>query len=258
MYDYDYDDIVNTLKKVGLQQGDKIFNHSNLGFFGRLKDAKIEDDYCSTFLNAIFDIIGNEGTLIVPVFSYSFCWNKIFDKLNTPGICGLFSEYVRKQDIAKRSDDANFSIASIGYDSHIFTDNAPVDPFGPDSFWDHLYKLDGKICNFNFDSGSTFFHYVEKVLDVPYRTDKFFKGISIINGKETLKTFSHYVRDNDNRATYPDFETFDFLARKKNLTKFANLGRGQITSITLKDTMELILTQYKNDPNFLIKGKFQV
>ena len=79
-FDYSYEDIVASLKNVGIKTGDKIFIHSNLGFFGTLKDTNDPIEICTLFKKAIFEVIGKEGTLIVPTFSYSFTKNEIYDK----------------------------------------------------------------------------------------------------------------------------------------------------------------------------------
>ena len=175
-YDYTVQNILDSLKQVGLKKGDSIFTYSNLGFFGKLKNAETSEDYCAAFRDAIFKIIGNEGTLVVPAFSYSFCNSTRFNVSSTPSVCGMFSEYIRNDAQSKRSNDPNFSISAIGESAEYFTQDCQPHSFGKDSFWERYLKKNGKFCNFNFDSGSTFFHYVEKILDVPYRYDKEFKG----------------------------------------------------------------------------------
>ena len=56
--DYIYDDIVDAIKRVGVMKNDVLFSHSNIGFFGKLYDAKTTNDYCHAFMKAIFEIIG--------------------------------------------------------------------------------------------------------------------------------------------------------------------------------------------------------
>jgi len=255
-FDYSKDDIVESLIQVGLKKSDNIFNHNNMGFFGKLKDGTDKESYCKIFKDAIFEVIGKDGTLVVPTFTYSFCWNKIFDKDKTLGTCGIFSEFIRKEPMAYRSDDANFSVAAIGKNANFFTKNCPPHPFGPNSFWERFFLKKGKICNFNFDSGSSFLHYVEKVLNVPYRYDKPFTGKSIINEKLENRTFYHFVHDPDDPNVYPDFTKFDKKARELKLTKTANVGKGQVVCISTHDTMELIKKEIRFHPDFLIKGSF--
>ena len=149
--DYVKDDIIEALSKVGLKKGDNVFNHSNIGFFGILENADNMIDYCNTFKNSIMEIIGeDEGTLVVPTFTYSYCWNKVYDKKLTKGTCGIFSEFIRNMSNSFRSDDGNFSVSAIGKNAEFFTKEMPENPFAENSFWDRFSKVNGKICNFNF------------------------------------------------------------------------------------------------------------
>lgn len=253
-FDYSKNDIVEALLKVGICKNDNIFVHSNIGFFGKLKDAITKEDYGNIFKEAIFDVIGMDGTLIVPTFSYSFCNNQVYDKNKTIGIPGMFSEFIREDPHALRSDDANFSISAIGKNAEYFTKDAPCHSFGKNSFWERFLIHNGKICNFNFDSGSTFIHYVEKLLNVVYRFDKGFNGTSITNGKNEDKIFYHFVYDLEKSTDIPDFTKFDKRAKELGLTKIKNLGKGQVLSISTRDTLELIQNEIIKNPSFLIKG----
>lgn len=255
MYNYTYNEIVKALQTVGIKQGDNIFCHANLGFFGKLENAQTPDDYCKCFKNAFLDVIGPDGTLICPTFSYSFCRKEIFNPEKTKSTCGSFSEYMRKRKGSVRSYDANFSICAIGKNAQFFTQNPPEHSFGPDSFFDRFYKKNGVFCNLNFDSGSTFIHYVEKTLQVPYRWDKAFDGVLEIEDKQFKKRFYHFVCSMENDNHKADFSKFDKLAKEKNITKTANLGRGQIVYISAHDTYDLIKREIKETPNLLIKGE---
>jgi aminoglycoside 3-N-acetyltransferase len=251
--DYTEEDIVIALKNIGLKNGDNIFVYSNMGFFGILKDASTED-YYEAFKRAIFKVIGEDGTLVVPTFSYSFCQNEVFNPESTSHKCGMFSEMVRQDSESIRSIDANFSIAAIGKKSRYFTDRSPEHSFGENCFWERFLDSNGIFVNFNFDSGSTFVHYVEKKLNVPYRYDKAFQGTLVINGKKQQAVFYHFVYDLEKPNNFPDFTKFDKKAKSLGLAKTANLGRGQIVSITARTTLGIIESQLKIDPAFLIKG----
>ena len=254
MYDYSYENIVESLKNIGLVKNDKIFIHSNIGFFGKLKNCFDSTDYYREFKKAIIEVIGIDGTLAVPTFSYSFTNNEIFDFSKTPSTCGIFSEMIRLDPESTRSIDPNFSVAAIGRDAKFFTDNMPKHSFGPDSFWDRFLKNDGKICNFNFDSGSTFFHFVEKTINVPYRYDKKFSGKILKNNKIMEENWFHFVFDHEKKIYWPNFEKFNKKAIELGLVKISNLGKGQITCIRTKDIFTLIQNELKNNPTFLIDG----
>lgn len=253
-YDYSKADIIDALAEVGLSKGDNIFMHSNIGFFGRLEGMNDKEDYYRAFKEAIFEVIGSEGTLVVPVFSYSFCRGEVFEKSKTPSVCGFLSEMVKEDSQSLRSEDANFSISAIGKNASFFTKEAPEHSFGPGTFWAKFLECEGKFCNFNFDAVSTFIHYVEKLLNVPYRYDKKFPGESMINGRLEKRIFYHFVYDLNKPKNAPDFSEFDKKAKELGLAKSRNLGKGQIVLITAKDTLNLISRELKNNPAFLIKG----
>jgi len=253
-FDYSRGDIVKALEAVGVCSGDAIFVHSNIGFFGRLEGASGPDAYYAVFKEAIFEVLGEAGTIVVPTFSYSFCHGERFDKAETASTMGFFSEAVRTDTGAMRSNDPNFSVAAIGRNAKYLTADAPEHSFGPDGFFGRFLEIKGKFCNFNFDSGSTFFHYVERTLNVPYRYNKGFKGTLVENGRDVEKTFYHYVFDPAKKNHYPCFTKFDRLAKRLGVAKTANLGRGQIVLVPARDTFDLIAQQMKSEPNFLIEG----
>lgn len=253
-YDYSQEDIVSALSKVGITSGDSILIHCNLGFFGRLKNAATEQDYYRIYKEAIFELIGSSGTLITPTFSYSFCNGTVYDKDTTPGVCGFFSEMIRKDPQSLRSNDPNFSVAAIGKNAEYFTKGAPQHSFGRNSIGERFVEYNGKICNFNFNSASLVVHYTEKLLNVPYRHDKAFHGKRMEDGILKESICYHFVRDLDKPDDFPDFTKFDKKAKEQGYTKTANLGRGQIVSISAKDTVELITIGLKSDPSFLTKG----
>lgn len=153
-YDYTKEDIVSTLKSLGLGVGDAVFLHTNLGFFGRLKDAKSADDLCSAFYEAIISVIGTEGTIVVPSFTYSYCHGELYDPENTASSMGLFAEWIRKHPASIRSLDPNFSVAALGTKAELLTSGNSVYAFGDDCFWERFVALNGKICNFNYDAGT--------------------------------------------------------------------------------------------------------
>lgn len=253
-YDYTYTEIVKSLKEVGLKNGNNVFSHSNIGFFGKLKDAKVKEDYYKSFKKAFFEVIGKEGTLIVPTFSYSFCWNKEFDSEKTPSECGLFTELLRKDPESIRSEDANFSVCAVGKNANFFTKEVPSNSYGKNSFWERFHKKNGVFCNLNYQITSTFIHYVERVLKVPYRYDKPFEGTIVINGLKEKRIYFHFVRSFNKNNHETNVVKYLEKADKLGMVKTSNLGKGKILVMTSKDMYNLIKKQIESNPAFLING----
>ncbi len=256
MYDYSKKDIIEKLQEVGLKQGDSIFIHSNIGFFGKLENVTNKQEYWEIFKDAIFKVISKKGTIIVPTFTYSFCSKKIFDKFETLENMGILSELLRSDPDSKRSDDANFSVAAIGENSEFFTNNISHESFGKGSFWERFVEKNGKICNFNVGLYyNTFVHYIEKLHEASYRYDKKFEGTYKINNEMKKDFYIHFVRDLNDPGSLPDLTKLVNISQKLEFLKEVNLGRGKISCISVKNILEIVNKEIKIDPNFLIKKK---
>ena len=256
-FDYNKSAFVKALKKLNLKRGDVIFSHSNIGFFGIPQEGRNIDIIFDLIYSSFIEVIGEEGTLCVPTFTYSFCKGEKFDMDNSPSTCGIFTELLRKLPNAYRSEDPIFSICAVGKKARELTRDISDECFGEDSFWDRFLKNDGVICNLNFDAGSTFIHYVEKVLNVPYRYDKLFTGTIVRKGKEEKKAVVYFVRDMSNPDTEPIFEPFSQLVLKKGIARKVEVGRGSIVSIRAKDVLKFLKDELKRKPSLLIKGYFK-
>ena len=252
--DYAHSDIVDGLKSVGIESGDAVFIQSNIAFFGKMTDTTPGEEYCQTFYDAVRTIIGDKGTLVVPTFTYSFTDGDWFDPSDTESEMGVFAEFVRTHPDSVRSADPNFSVAAIGPLAETFTTDPPAHSFGHDSFWERFLAHGGVICNFNMGVASTYLHYVERCLDVPYRWDKPFVGTVATGGTEQRRVFYHYVRDLNEPAHEPNWAAFDERANQKGLVQQATLGRGKIASITAQEAYDVMEQGYLNDAAFLVKG----
>ncbi len=252
---YSRNDVVEALRRLGIREGDTVFSHNNVGFLGRMAEAGQPADYYAQFKAAFLEVLGESGTLVMPTFSYSFCKQQVFDVQQTPGVCGFLSEALRQDPEAVRSHDANFSVAALGARAHQLTRDVPDHSFGPDSFWERFLHAGGKFCNLNFDAGSTFIHYVEKRLNVPYRYDKAFTGTLIDRSQPRERTFYHFVYDLDQPGHGPEFTEFDSLAKTRGIARAHNLGKGQVLVLGAEDTFALIEAELKTNPTLLIADK---
>ena len=166
---------------------------------------------------------------------------------------GAFSEWVRKQPGAIRSLDPCFSIVALGGAAHELTRDMPQNSFGEESFFHRLFKRNGMILNINLNSGSTFIHFVERCLKVPYRFDKTFLGVINHEGEKAVKS-TIWVRDLSDPVTEADFSKFHRLAVSAGLNSRLSIGRGSVNLIRSRDTYDLIEDEIRSDSLFLTKG----
>ena len=253
-YDYEIRDLYNSLSSLMLNEGDVLFIHSNIGFFGKMKFIDTENSLCNTFYTAIKSFIGDKGTICVPTFTYSYPRNEVYDN-SIPSRMGVFSEFIRSHPASIRSDDPCYSVAAIGPMADKIVVGACRNSFSKfHSPLARMWSARAKILNFNFDAGSTFIHLFERNLSVPYRFDKEFHGESVLDGVSSKSFHKIYVR-----YLHPlleaEFTTFDQLARKHGLFRTAKLGRGEMGIITVDDTYKLIKETLPSRPWFLTKAE---
>jgi aminoglycoside 3-N-acetyltransferase len=161
---------------------------------------------------------------------------------------------LRKLPDSYRSEEPNISVAAIGKKAKKITQEIPENAYGSDSFFDRFHREGGVICNLNFDAGSTFIHYVERCLKVPYRFDKKFSGVVWKNEKKERRTSTIWVRY-ITRGTVAKFDSLDRLARSQNLYRTAPVGRGFVGTITAEDTFNLIQKVLPLRPWFLTEAE---
>lgn len=252
---YSYEQLVNALKQLGLKAGDTVFTHSNIGVLGFPENGSTGADCFKTVFDAFFDVLKPEGTLIVPTFTYSYGRGEVFDPGSTVSQMGIFAETIRKMPDAVRSEDPMFSVAAIGAKATYLTQDISNVCFGEDSFWDRFYHLGGKICNVGvFGGASTFFHYVERKLNVPYRYDKLFSGITCVNGEEHKKDVIFFCQDMNNIDTRVNIDDFNRIGIESGSIKTTKVGRSAVCCISAKETFALIEQTIKKHPYFLTEA----
>lgn len=249
--DYTRQDIVQALREVGIHASDDVFLHSNLGFFGVLEGCRSADDLCKIFLSAIREVVGDEGTIVTPTFSYSFCHGELFDPIATGTTCGMLAEYMMRHYPENRTLDPNFSVCGDGPHMEEYRSCNTHESFGKESFWELFKKNQGKIICMNFDSGSTFVHYIEHSNNVTYRYNKAFNGTLVVGGKRLRDYAVHFVYDGD--ANSPCMERVDALCKEHGISKQTDLGRGTVLAFSCNAYFDFFTKLLKTRPRVLCK-----
>lgn len=248
--DYQFDQIQKCLLDLGVKSGDILFIHSNIAFFGRpLTSNRLltSDTLCHAFYEQIFNVIGPQGTLIVPSYTYSFSNNQVYDA-NLPSVnMGLFSEWVRLSPLSVRSLDPFYSSSSIGARSHEATSLYSGNSFDEGSLFAWLLHNDAKILNLNLGFGSTFVHYVERCLNVDYRYDLTFTGTIRHRGVDSTVNHTIYVRDLEDPTSEADFTRLRSLLSSHPYGRIEPLGRGFINCISCANLYSVISTLLSQD-----------
>jgi len=249
-------DIIQAFKNSGLEQGRTVFCHSNIGFFGRVENASNMDDLAKIMLDCFTEVLGKDGTLVLPVFTYSFganSKNKIFDVQNSLSTTSGMGNWLIRTGNGSRSIDPMLSVIAIGGKAEKLTKNFDGTCFGLNSIWSKIYDDDAMICNLNLDSGSTYLHWLEKKFKVSYRHDMKMSGEIIDNEKVYPASIIYTGRKLDDPAFKPMFEIYHQKCVEAGITKKIPLGRGQIVSQSARNAAVFLEDLLKSYPNILTK-----
>jgi aminopeptidase-like protein/aminoglycoside N3'-acetyltransferase len=257
---YNRADLVNGLRLTGLGLGDIVFfqvSHRTLGPTERNSDEK---EVYELLYSAIREVIGPEGTALVPAFSFSFYRNEDFDPQTTPSSQGEWSsslgflEYFRHLPGVVRSVDPILSVAGLGPHAEKLLTRLPNTNYGKDCLYERLVKSEGKICGIGVGlAEAPFLHYVEETLGVPFRYKKLFTGYIEQNGKRSKQGWVSSVPI-QTAIGLPDGTRLEKVARAEGLCCAADVGMGEVVSIGCRSFYELISREIARDPWITARG----
>ncbi|NJO67748.1 MAG: AAC(3) family N-acetyltransferase [Rhodospirillales bacterium] len=169
--------IASSLSGLGIEPGDLVYLQLDDCSNAQLQSL-FGSSRCERLIDAICDLLGEEGTLVMPTFTYSFSRGEIFDLQCSASAMGPASEAFRCRPEVRRSANPMFSVAARGRHAAAFAEADADDCFGVDTAFGVLHALNGTILNLgaNF-SRLAFIHYVEQTAEVDYRVFRQFSGI---------------------------------------------------------------------------------
>jgi aminoglycoside 3-N-acetyltransferase len=133
--------LVAAFREIGLESGDRLVVHSSLRGLGWI------DGGPDAVLDALLEVIGPGGTLMLPTFNYTRPpLEGIFDPAETPCRTGRLPETARKRPNALRSLNPAHSFAAIGPEADALTrGHLETRAFGIGSPLDRLAARGGKV-----------------------------------------------------------------------------------------------------------------
>jgi aminoglycoside 3-N-acetyltransferase len=186
--------------KAGVAKGDMLLLHSNTqATLRRLKKQGFKMDV-ETILDSFLYALGEEGTLLLPLFNFEFCTGKPFDIRTTPSHMGALTETGRLRAGAVRTGNPMYSFAVLGARSARFREVDNFSGYGADSPFGILHREDGKIAILDLPDqhSMTFYHYVEESTSVDYRFHKRFSApYTDSDGEVSDRTYGLFVRKLD-------------------------------------------------------------
>lgn len=230
------DELISDLKKIGINEGDVILVHSSLKRIGFVIGG------AKTVIDALLDVIGKEGTLIMPTYPLNakmlqLCQKKnyIFDLKTTPTYMGTIpSEFLKIEGIS-RSIHPTHSVSAIGKFADEITKDHHIGnkTYGENSPWGKILKLNGKILGIGVSLHvNAQYHYLEDMLgeDFPIKVkvDEIYK----VKCKVDNKYIFVEVQPNDPEVAKTRIDTKEnSFIRNYFWEIFENLGVSKIGKI---------------------------
>lgn len=233
-----------------LHKGDKVYVTSDVKemLYGIMHHDDETD--LNILIDAIIDIIGPEGTLVFPVFNWSFCGGKPFDYYKTPGKTGSLGKIAMARDDFKRTKHPIYSFVVWGKDQKAMCDMNNKSSFGEDSPF--AFMVNNGYRNLFIDKdlehSFVFVHYVEQsVGHIPYRYLKDFTAeYTDENGVTSTKTYDMNVRELDMDVTNVIYAFEDEFIDKKVMQRFF-INDLEYKIIELKDAYPIIAEDVRHN-----------
>jgi len=194
----EYIKMKDIMKQFPISKGDNLFITSDVK---RLLYSCIEngdDTDLNILIESMINIIGSEGTIVIPTFNWDFCKGKAFDYFMTPCKTGSVGKIALKRSDFKRTKHPIYSFAVWGKGQDELCAMNNKSSFGIDSpftyITEHYFKnlLIDKDCQHSF----VYVHYVEEQVGISYRYLKDFTADYTDEFGETKQaTYSMNVRD---------------------------------------------------------------
>jgi aminoglycoside 3-N-acetyltransferase len=247
-------DICQALTAIGLRTGDVALVHSDAMVAAQFPGFS-DNQRLDLVIDALEMVLGTEGTLVLPTFSYSFTKNLPFEVLNTPSEVGILTEHFRTKTGVRRSADPIFSVGAKGRLAEELSSFPVGECFGQKSFFAALHRLNGHlVClGCSLTSGGTFVHYVEKSHSVDYRYDKNFRGTVVRpDGSSTSETAVYYVRDLQ-RKSNANLRRLQATLGAQGALRSGVLGRVRVLGVRAQDFFATAWQMLDDDPKSLIE-----
>jgi aminoglycoside 3-N-acetyltransferase len=250
------------LTSLGIRAGDTLLVHSDLRDLVRLAEPSelaSQNDPRSFLLeafdSALKETVGAEGTIcVLGTYSDYARFGKPFDLRHSPPDAqyGAYNRYVFDQGTAQRSLNPLVGFLATGAKAGWICEHASAYGYGPDTPWERLVALEGKMLFWGVDlRNMTFVHHVEQQIGVPHLYHKVYDAPVIVDGKPIELPVVTSVRYLDFNIVYNFKRLSDDLAASGALQSLRQ-SPFQAHLVSCRAVMEHLIRVLAKDPYYLL------
>lgn len=244
-----YKDLINALNTLGIQSGDTLCIHSCLFPLG--KPALEKYAFLEAIIQAFEQVIGSDGTIIMPTFTYSFCKNEVYNIHSSPSTVGILTEYFRKRPGTVRTKHPIFSFALSGRRKNELLD-INWDAFSDGSLYGKIRDTGGKLLFLGAPKGYTFYYLSEQKVKVKHRFFKNFSGVIQDVHQKYICTVPYYVRHLDMRSLEDENKVNAYL-NETGIQRNVKLGKGKISCVVCSEMFKYCVDKLKIDEAYFLQ-----
>lgn len=254
------------LKKIGIKKKDTVYLGVNLGeAFKFYKDEIFKNnslnqlkEICSNLiLQSIKEIIGPEGTIICPTFSFDFIETKVFNIQRSKSTLGYFENFFLRQKNVVRSKHPIYSISIIGKNKKI-TEPCGKFSFGMNSPFSNFLNYNVKFLNIGIKwiDTCTYLHHIEHLNGINHRFYKPTKGKINFGGKTKTNVFYNPVRFMKLNSNKAEYKIEKHIMKSKILKEAKN--KIYCSSLNVKDIHNLTLKILQKKPSYFMSKNVNI
>lgn len=246
------------LSGVGIEKGDILDVSSDMMsvlMYCRRKKLRFDPGH---MLDALKELVGEEGTVMIRTFSWDFCHGVPFDILHSPSRAGALGDVALKREDFKRTQHPIYSWMVWGkYQKELcgMTNRSSFGPGTPFAFLDEKRGKQVVLGNLT-TTAATQLHHCEALAEVPYRHDKIFEGeYTDAEGNCSVRKYSMHVRplnlNVSNDVTYA--KEFGDMLKEKGIYRCKMYDdKVECSTFLLHEMTDCLLEDLKNEGTWCV------
>lgn len=249
-------DIIDGLKRVGLKAGANVVVHSSLKSFGKVEGG------ADSVVDALIEVVGDQGTIIMPCFTYDWQPGQRFDWSKAQSTwTGKIPTTFGQRAGTKRGKHPLYDVSVRGplADWVIKVNDYIPMGWGENKLYYQLKDKNGSVLLLGVDHNSnSTIHICQELADVPYIANK--KPMSKLTLDELMAKPRKEQEDiiefhMSSMETEKDFNRIEPVLKAAGKIWMTKIGNAEVRYMYSRDVIELGTAALKADPRLLVVEK---
>lgn len=257
MKSFDQRDLIDCLKRVGVNEGDTVYLQSQLYSLGKPQiNLKSREEFCQFFIDTVREVVGKKGTIVVPSMSTQIGReNTIYDPNKTESNYGTLPQYVAKLDGFTRSLHPLISVAAQGPLAKDICGARSTHNYNIFSPFERMVRNGAKniFLGVRLSQAAQIVHYSEFIFGAPYFYNKILSKRPRIRGVLSSHLTSAAVRYM-HADTEQDLSAAETVLLESGICRMTTIGDGQIICAKMSDMVEVLTGELEKNPYFLLRA----